>query len=94
MKAISLLSALVVTLTLFSFNNNFSSDYRLDYKDSLEADRKKWMDEVFQSIKGMYNMRQQINGVILPKITGKDYFKNPKVSCITCHRGEAIPSVH
>jgi hypothetical protein len=159
MKAICLVSALIVTVALLSFNNNLPTRCQQDYEDSLAADRKKWMDEVFQSIKGkekwpadsvfknlkimkgnnnlsaehllwmmnygwskelgitcsychvpgkwesdslptkeiargMYNMRQQINGEILPGITGKDYFKNPKVTCITCHRGEAIPSAH
>jgi len=44
--------------------------------------------------RGMWNMRQQINGEILPKITGKDYWGNPKVTCVTCHRGEPIPSAH
>ena len=44
--------------------------------------------------RGMWNMRQQINGEILPRITGKDYWGNPKVSCVTCHRGEPIPSAH
>jgi len=42
--------------------------------------------------RGMWNMRQQINGEILPKITGLDYEKNPKVTCITCHRGKPVPS--
>jgi hypothetical protein len=42
--------------------------------------------------RGMWNMRQQINGELLPRITGKDYWKNPKVTCVTCHRGEPIPS--
>ena len=44
--------------------------------------------------RGMWNMRQQINGEILPKITGKDYWGNPKVTCVTCHRGEPLPSAH
>ena len=157
MKAISLLTLLLTTVILLAFNKNFSIQSTHRYEDSLDADRKKWMDEVFQSIKGrekwpadsvfknlrimkgknnlsaehllwmmnygwskelgitcsychvtgrwesdslptkdiargMYNMRQQINGEILPKITGKDYFKNPKVTCITCHRGEPVPS--
>jgi len=159
MKAIILLSGLTLTVTLLSFNQHHSSSHIYTYGDTLEADRKKWMDEVFQSIKGkekwpadsvfknikvnrgknklsaehllwmmnygwskelgitcsychvlgkwesdslptkeiargMYLMRQQINGEILPMITGKDYFNNPKVTCITCHHGEPIPSAH
>jgi hypothetical protein len=159
MKAIYLLAAMVIIVILASFNLNNSSHSRQGYEDSLDADRKKWMDEVFQSIKGkekwpadsvfknirimkeknnlsaehllwmmnygwskelgitcsychvkgkwesdslptkdiargMYKMRQQINGEILPGITGKDYTKNPKVTCITCHRGEPVPSAH
>lgn len=43
--------------------------------------------------RGMWNMRQTINKEILPDITGKEYQKNPAVSCITCHRGKPIPDV-
>jgi len=157
MKAMLLLSALIGIIGLLSFNPGFTTHSEKSYEDSLDADRKKWMDEVFQIIKGkekwpadsvfknlkvmkgknnlsaehllwmmnygwskelgitcsychvpgkwesdslptkdiargMYNMRQQINREILPKITGKDYFKNPKVTCITCHRGEPVPT--
>ena len=42
--------------------------------------------------RGMWNMRVQINNEILPKITGRNYWNNPKVTCITCHRGKPIPS--
>jgi hypothetical protein len=42
--------------------------------------------------RGMWNMRVKINKEILPGITGKDYFADPKVTCITCHRGKPIPS--
>jgi Photosynthetic reaction centre cytochrome C subunit len=42
--------------------------------------------------RGMWNMRVQINKEILPKITGRNYEKNPKVTCITCHRGKPIPA--
>ncbi|HEX4849686.1 MAG TPA: photosynthetic reaction center cytochrome c subunit family protein [Puia sp.] len=41
--------------------------------------------------RGMWKMRVLINSEILPSITGKDYWQNPKVSCITCHRGKAVP---
>src|SRR3954467_15908655 len=41
--------------------------------------------------RGMWNMRQTINNEILPNITGKNYWNNPAVSCITCHRGKPIP---
>jgi len=161
MKVICLTSALVLVVGLLSFNSKSSFRYANETanEDTLESDRKKWMDEVFQSIKGkekwpadsvfknikvnrgknklsaehllwmmnygwskelgitcsychvlgkwesdslptkdiargMYMMRQQINGEILPMITGKDYFNNPKVTCITCHRGEPVPSAH
>jgi hypothetical protein len=42
--------------------------------------------------RGMWDMRVQINQQILPKITGRDYWGNPKVTCITCHRGKPVPS--
>jgi hypothetical protein len=42
--------------------------------------------------RGMWNMRQQINKEIMPTITGKNYDKNPKVTCITCHRGKPVPA--
>src|SRR5438477_11994832 len=41
--------------------------------------------------RGMWNMRVEINSAILPGITGKNYDKDPAVSCITCHRGKPIP---
>jgi hypothetical protein len=41
--------------------------------------------------RGMWNMRVQINKEILPKITGRNYEGNPKVTCITCHRGKPVP---
>lgn len=41
--------------------------------------------------RGMWLMRVKINSEILPGITGMNYDKNPAVSCITCHRGKAIP---
>ena len=157
MKAVWILFAVILTITLLSFNQKHATHHRQAIEDSLAADRKKWMDQVFESIKGkekwpadsvfknlkitkgknslsaehllwmmnygwskelgitcsychvpgkwesdslptkdvargMYLMRQQINGEILPKITGKDYFNHPKVTCITCHRGEPVPS--
>jgi len=42
--------------------------------------------------RGMWNMRQTINGQILPSITGKNYENDPAVSCITCHRGAPVPT--
>jgi hypothetical protein len=41
--------------------------------------------------RGMWLMRVKINSEILPGITGMNYDKDPAVSCITCHRGKAIP---
>ena len=41
--------------------------------------------------RGMWTMRVKINKELLPSITGLDYEKNPKVSCITCHRGKPVP---
>jgi hypothetical protein len=41
--------------------------------------------------RGMWNMRVKIDSEILPAITGKNYDKNPPISCITCHRGKPIP---
>jgi len=41
--------------------------------------------------RGMWLMRVKINSEILPGITGMNYDKNPAVTCITCHRGKAIP---
>jgi len=41
--------------------------------------------------RGMWTMRVTINKEILPSITGLNYDKNPKVSCITCHRGKPLP---
>jgi Photosynthetic reaction centre cytochrome C subunit len=42
--------------------------------------------------RGMWNMRVMINKEILPSITGLNYEKNPKVTCITCHRGKPVPA--
>jgi hypothetical protein len=42
--------------------------------------------------RGMWTMRVLINRQILPSITGGDYEVNPKVNCITCHRGKPIPT--
>jgi len=42
--------------------------------------------------RGMWNMRVKINKDILPGITGMNYDKNPAVSCITCHRGQPVPT--
>ncbi|PWT75288.1 MAG: hypothetical protein C5B59_09305, partial [Bacteroidetes bacterium] len=39
--------------------------------------------ETKQIARGMWKMRVQINNEILPSITGKDYWQNPKVSCVT-----------
>ena len=41
--------------------------------------------------RGMWTMRVKINKEILPSITGLDYEKNPKVTCLTCHRGKPVP---
>jgi hypothetical protein len=41
--------------------------------------------------RGMWTMRVKINKELLPAITGLDYEKDPKVSCITCHRGKTVP---
>jgi hypothetical protein len=41
--------------------------------------------------RGMWTMRVTINKEILPSITGLNYDKNPKVTCITCHRGKPVP---
>lgn len=42
--------------------------------------------------RGMWTMRVMINKEILPSITGLNYEKNPKVTCLTCHRGKAVPA--
>jgi len=36
-------------------------------------------------------MRVKINRELLPSITGLDYTNNPKVTCVTCHRGKPVP---
>jgi hypothetical protein len=41
--------------------------------------------------RGMWTMRVKINKELLPSITGLDYEANPKVTCITCHRGKPVP---
>jgi hypothetical protein len=41
--------------------------------------------------RGMWTMRVKINSEILPSITGQNYKNNPKVSCVTCHRGKPVP---
>lgn len=41
--------------------------------------------------RGMWTMRVKINKEILPSITGLDYEKSPKVTCLTCHRGKPVP---
>jgi hypothetical protein len=41
--------------------------------------------------RGMWTMRVKINNEILPSITGLNYEKNPKVTCLTCHRGKPVP---
>jgi Photosynthetic reaction centre cytochrome C subunit len=41
--------------------------------------------------RGMWTMRVKINKEILPSITGRDYEKTPKVTCLTCHRGKPVP---
>ena len=41
--------------------------------------------------RGMWTMRVKINKEILPSITGLNYVANPKVTCLTCHRGKPIP---
>ncbi|MEO5781996.1 MAG: c-type cytochrome, partial [Ginsengibacter sp.] len=56
-------------------------------KDNWESDALKTKDIT----RGMWLMRVQINKVILPQITGRDYEASPKVSCITCHRGKPVP---
>jgi hypothetical protein len=54
----------------------------------------RWEDDSLRTkniARGMWNMRVQINLDLLPKITGRDYKGNPKVTCITCHRGKPVP---
>jgi hypothetical protein len=54
----------------------------------------KWESDSLETkniARGMWNMRVQINKEILPKITGRNYEGNPKVTCITCHRGKPVP---
>lgn len=54
----------------------------------------KWESDSLQTkdiARGMWQMRVKINNEILPGITGRNYNKEPAVSCITCHRGKAIP---
>src|SRR4051812_13115933 len=54
----------------------------------------KWESDSLETkdiARGMWNMRQMINNEILPNITGKNYWSNPAVSYITCHRGKPIP---
>jgi len=41
--------------------------------------------------RGMWTMRVKINKELLPSITGLNYEANPKVTCITCHRGKPVP---
>ncbi|MEP7372780.1 MAG: photosynthetic reaction center cytochrome c subunit family protein [Chitinophagaceae bacterium] len=41
--------------------------------------------------RGMWIMRVTINKEILPSIMGLNHEKNPKVTCITCHRGKPVP---
>ena len=41
--------------------------------------------------RGMWKMRVTTNKEILPSITGLNYDKNPKVTCITCHRRKPVP---
>lgn len=41
--------------------------------------------------RGMWTMRVKINKEILPSITGLNYETNPKVTCLTCHRGKPVP---
>ena len=43
--------------------------------------------------RGMWTMRVKINKEILPSITGLDYEANPKVTCLTCHRGKPVPDM-
>ena len=43
--------------------------------------------------RGMWTMRVKINKEILPSITGLDYETNPKVTCLTCHRGKPVPDM-
>lgn len=55
----------------------------------------KWNSDSLQTkdiARGMWNMRVKINKEILPAITGMNYDLNPKVSCITCHRGKPVPA--
>ena len=43
--------------------------------------------------RGMWTMRVMINKEILPSITGLNYDKNPKVTCLTCHRRKPVPDL-
>ena len=152
-----LMIIIIVSTSAFAIvHSNSIDNLNLSFKDSLEADRLKYMNEVMESIKGkeklpadsvfknikvikgassvsaehflwmmnwgwsaelgvscshchvpgkwesdelltkdiargMWLMRVKINSEILPGITGMNYDKDPAVSCITCHRGKAIP---
>ena len=43
--------------------------------------------------RGMWTMRVRINKEILPSITGLNYEANPKVTCLSCHRGKPVPDM-
>jgi Photosynthetic reaction centre cytochrome C subunit len=43
--------------------------------------------------RGMWTMRVAINNKILPSITGLSYEKDPKVTCLTCHRRKPVPDM-
>ncbi|HNP20492.1 MAG TPA: c-type cytochrome [Panacibacter sp.] len=54
----------------------------------------KWESDSIQKkdiARGMWLMRVKINNEILPGITGRNYDQQPAVTCITCHRGKAVP---
>ena len=54
----------------------------------------KWESDSLEAkniARGMWTMRVKINSEILPSITGRDYKTNPKVTCVTCHRGKPVP---
>jgi hypothetical protein len=58
-------------------------------------DVKNWASDALPAkniARGMWNMRVRINSEILPAITGRDYENDPAVSCITCHRGQPVPT--
>ncbi|HLX90451.1 MAG TPA: c-type cytochrome [Puia sp.] len=83
-----------ITAKHFLLMMNYGWSTELGVSCSYCHDVRNWESDSIEAkniARGMWNMRQQINGEILPKITGKDYWTNPKVTCITCHRKKPKP---